>query len=176
MYDPLIALLAALLITAVLIVLFWPQRGLVPRWRQGRRMTRRVLSEDALKHIHKYETNGQTPTMASIAGSLNISLNETTDLIAEMEKDGLVHTERGEISLTDIGGFAARFLKVGAGTFIGAYWSIFDRPAFDFAQAFYRRLLAGLPIGQAVQEARLEIRPQGDPTWLAYTVFADPLA
>jgi hypothetical protein len=83
---------------------------------------------------------------------------------------------RSEIALTDIGGFAARFLKVGAGAFIGAYWSIFDRSAFDFAQAFYRRLLAGLPIGQAVQEARLEIRPQGDPTWLAYTVFADPLA
>ena len=56
------------------------------------------------------------------------------------------------------------------------YWSVYDQPAHDFAQAFYGRLLAGLPIGRAVQEARTAIRPLGDPTWLAYTVFADPLA
>jgi hypothetical protein len=37
-------------------------------------------------------------------------------------------------------------------------------------------LLAGLFIGQAAREARAAIKPLGDPTWLAYTVFADPLA
>jgi hypothetical protein len=33
-----------------------------------------------------------------------------------------------------------------------------------------------MAIGKAVLEARLAIRPLGDPIWLAYTVFADPLA
>jgi hypothetical protein len=79
-------------------------------------------------------------------------------------------------SLTGIGGWAARFLDAGAGAFVGAYWSVYDEPAYDFAVAFYSRLLAGIPIGQAAQEARLEIKSPGDPTWLAYTVFADPLA
>jgi hypothetical protein len=36
--------------------------------------------------------------------------------------------------------------------------------------------VAGDPVGKAAHEARLGIRATGDPTWLAYTVFADPLA
>ncbi len=83
---------------------------------------------------------------------------------------------RGGMSLTDIGGWGAQFLRAGAAAFIGAYWSVFDRPAHDFAAAFYRSLLAGTPIAQAAREARAAVRPLGDPTWLAYTVFADPSA
>lgn len=103
MYDPLTALLIAAGITALLLVLFWPQRGLVQRWQKEKRMTRRVLSEDALKHIYNYELEGRSPSLASIAGTLNISLNQTTSLIAQMEADGLVNTAHGEISLTDTG-------------------------------------------------------------------------
>lgn len=83
---------------------------------------------------------------------------------------------RSAMSLTDIGGWAAQFLRAGAGAFVGAYWSIYDQAAHDFAQEFYSRLLAGTAIGQAVQQARAAIMPLGDPTWLAYTVFADPNA
>jgi len=83
---------------------------------------------------------------------------------------------RSAMSLTDIGGWARQFLHAGAGAFVGAYWSIYDQPAYDFAQELYSRLLSGMPIGRAVQEARTVIKPAGDPTWLAYTVFADPLA
>lgn len=80
------------------------------------------------------------------------------------------------MSLTGIGGWAKRFLDAGAGAFIGAYWSVYDQPACDFSKEIYSRLLTGLPIGRAVQEARLAIKGAGDATWLAYTVFADPLA
>jgi CHAT domain-containing protein len=80
------------------------------------------------------------------------------------------------MTLTGIGGWAGRFLRAGASGFIGAYWSVYDRPAFDFAQAFYGHLFKGVPIGRSIREARLAARGSGDPTWLAYTVFADPLA
>ena len=83
---------------------------------------------------------------------------------------------RSALSLTDIGGWAAQFLRTGAAAFIGAYWSVYDQAAHDFARAFYGHLLAGMPVGTAVREARTAIRPLGDPTWLAYTVFADPMA
>jgi CHAT domain len=83
---------------------------------------------------------------------------------------------RTSMSLTGIGGWASQFLKVGAGAFIGAYWSIDDASASAFAQAFYRRLLGEIPIGEAARQARSEIRSNGDSTWLAYTIFADPLA
>jgi len=83
---------------------------------------------------------------------------------------------RGGMSLTDIGGWASQFLRADAGAFIGTYWSVYDKPAYNFARAFYDGLLQGRPIGEAAREARSAIKAIGDPTWLAYTVFADPLA
>ena len=83
---------------------------------------------------------------------------------------------RGGMALTGIGGWANRFVQAGAGAFVGAYWSVIDEAAFDFAKEVYTRLLKGTPIGLAVRDARIAIRSPGDPTWLAYTVFADPLA
>jgi hypothetical protein len=82
------------------------------------------------------------------------------------------------MSLTDIGGFAHKFLWAGAGAFVGAHWAIDDQIAYNFAQEFYTRLLGGFPVGQAIRASRIKIRDDhpGDPTWLAYTVFADPFA
>lgn len=83
---------------------------------------------------------------------------------------------RGGLSLTDVGGWGQKFLAAGAAAFVGTYWNVSDRLALEFAQVLYGRLLAGIPIGQAAREARAGIRAGGNPTWLAYTVFADPWA
>jgi hypothetical protein len=87
-------------------------------------------------------------------------------------------TGQGLVSLTGFNGWADKFLMAGAAAFVGSYWSIVDRPALEFAKIFYGQLLAGVAIGEAVRAARLKIKQDypGDPTWLAYTVFADPLA
>jgi hypothetical protein len=88
-------------------------------------------------------------------------------------------------TLSGAGGWAERFLEAGwdeeypengAAAFIGAYWSINDASAHQFAVAFYTHLFAGLTLGEAVHKARLAIRSPNNPTWLAYTVFANPLA
>jgi len=83
---------------------------------------------------------------------------------------------RGGMSLTDMGGWAARFLEAGAGAFVGAYWNVYDESAFNFAKELYTRLLDGEPMGAAVHGARLAARNGGDPSWLAYTAFAHPEA
>lgn len=83
---------------------------------------------------------------------------------------------RGGMSLTGVGGWASRFLAAGAGAFIGPLWSVYDRSACNFAQTIYRELFKGNTIGEAVRNARLAIKGAGDPTWLAYTVFAYPMA
>ena len=82
----------------------------------------------------------------------------------------------GAMGLTGLGGWAQRFVESGAGAFLGAYWSVIDRTALAFAEVFYRELIKGKPIGEAVLVARLSIRDAGDPTWLAYTLFAHPLS
>ncbi len=83
---------------------------------------------------------------------------------------------RGGMSLTDMGGWAARFLEAGAGAFVGAYWNVYDESAFAFAKELYTRLLDGDSMGKAVHGARLAARDGGDPSWLAYTAFAHPEA
>ena len=57
MSDPLLSLMIGILLLVLGTALFWPERGLVSRWRSVRRMTSRVLQEDALKHIQKIELN-----------------------------------------------------------------------------------------------------------------------
>lgn len=88
------------------------------------------------------------------------------------------HSARGGFALTGIGGLAKAFLQAGAGAFIGSHWALADNRAPAFAHAFYQLLLRDLPIGEAVRQARKQIRAEfpGDPTWLAYTVFAHPAA
>ncbi len=107
MVGPLTALLAATALMAIAALLFWPRHGVVPRWRRERRLTQRVLSEDALKHIYKYELEGRRPSMESIAGALSISLNQSADLFSLMEADHLVKVTKGNIQLTSTGREAA---------------------------------------------------------------------
>lgn len=85
-------------------------------------------------------------------------------------------TGRGAFSLTHVGGWAARFLKAGVGAFVGTYWSVQDDSAYLFCKTFYGELLKGSNVGDATRKARLSIRKSGDPTWLAYTVYGDPIA
>ncbi|HEX6909363.1 MAG TPA: CHAT domain-containing protein [Longimicrobium sp.] len=86
------------------------------------------------------------------------------------------HAGRGGQSLVDVGGFARRFVGAGAAAFVGACWAVYDQPASAFATALYERLLAGEPMGAAALAARRAVRADGDPTWLAFTVYADPYA
>ena len=61
MYNPLIALVIGVLFTAGGALLFWPETGLFNRWQRSRRVTQRVLSEDALKYIHQAQRRDRRP-------------------------------------------------------------------------------------------------------------------
>lgn len=106
-YNPLIALLAGIAFVGFLAFIFWPDTGLYWRWQQSRHLTQRVLTEDALKHIHEDEMDGRTPTTASIAGSLHISQNETAVLLTHMQEEGLLQIDGETIELTPEGRAAA---------------------------------------------------------------------
>lgn len=84
----------------------------------------------------------------------------------------------GAFSLTGVGGWANGFIEAGAGAFIGSHWAISDAPAAEFAKVFYTQFLSGKKISEAVRIARHHIKKEfpGNPTWLAYTVFAHPFA
>ena len=85
----------------------------------------------------------------------------------------------GEVAgLTQMNGWAEKFMGAGAGAFIGSLWAVRSSSAKLFAEQFYRALVHdGRPLGVASLQARRAIAAdQGDPTWLAYTVYGNPSA
>ncbi len=103
MYSPQILLTLTFLVLALLALLFWPERGIYPRWRRNRRLTARVLMEDALKHIFTCEMDDRMPSLQSIAGALTVSQNEAADIVARLEKRDLIRTEQAVLTLTSVG-------------------------------------------------------------------------
>lgn len=166
--------------------------------RNGRKITeitaRRQPVRDALASgTHEgWHFTGHGANVGEDPDRWSIKLEELSDLSAEDLRDktanlGLAQplvffngcsTGRSGLSLTGPGGWSHAFLKAGAGAFIGTHWSIRDSKAREFALAVYKGLFSGLPIGEAVRQARrsLHKKYEGDPTWLAYTVYAHPLA
>ncbi|MBK9229767.1 MAG: hypothetical protein IPO15_02510 [Anaerolineae bacterium] len=63
----------------------------------------RVLTEDALKHLHWCAVNQQQPTIHSLAGVLQISENRTADLLTAMQNRNLVEVRPDGLQLTTAG-------------------------------------------------------------------------
>jgi hypothetical protein len=96
-------------------------------------------------------------------------------------KDAIVVLNACEVGrtgtyITKTGGFAPEFLRKEVGIFVGALWDIGDESAITFIEQFYRTLLDGKTIAEAVRKARKAAYDKGDATFLAYAVYADPFA
>jgi hypothetical protein len=131
--------------------------------------------------------------------TLRLEGNETmsADLFAGTVENALIprpfvffnacQSALGGQSTTGVGGWAHRFIRPNqegrsAAAFIGTYWSVYDEAALRFATELYQQLTHGVPIGVAARAARQKAMASDDDaitdplSWLAYTVYADPLA
>jgi len=112
MPEPLIAILIAVGIALIAWFFFRPQDGLVPRWRKARQFTNRVLLEDALKHIQRCERHGDKPSLQSIAGALDVSVNQSAQIADELQGMELIVFANGEFQLTPAGReYALRIIR-----------------------------------------------------------------
>jgi CRP-like cAMP-binding protein len=85
----------------------------------------------------------------------------------------------GEIhGLVHMIGWARQFMAAGAGAFVGSLWPVRSSSAKTFADTFYHALVADRQsLGSASLRARQAIASDnGDPTWLAYTIYGNPSA
>ncbi|MEZ4860914.1 MAG: metal-dependent transcriptional regulator [Caldilineaceae bacterium] len=103
MNSPLLLLTWALLLLGIGAWLFWPERGLFWRRQRARALGERILLEDALKHIQQCEYEGRHPTIQSIAGALQQSVEAMTPLLTTMQARELVTLMDGELRLTPQG-------------------------------------------------------------------------
>jgi hypothetical protein len=84
---------------------------------------------------------------------------------------------RSAFTYWGLGGWARAFVeRAGCGAFLAPFWEIEDTRARHFAEAFYTLLLQGKPLGEALRSARLALKGQNNPTWLAYGLYGHPRA
>jgi CHAT domain-containing protein len=90
------------------------------------------------------------------------------------------HSARQDIgSLCGMGGWARQLIGTRVGAYIGTAWEVHDELAYLFATTFYNSMLKkGMSLGESVRQARLAVRDRapGNPSWLAYVLYADPTA
>jgi len=65
--------------------------------------SQRILIEDALKHIHSCERSQRKPSAQSVAGALQITLDEAASLLASLAARGLLVVKTGDFYLTSAG-------------------------------------------------------------------------
>ena len=98
--SPLLNLAVFAALVVVLAALVWYRRHSLGR---GRKLARRVVLEDALKHVYNHDDRGETATLESLAGSLEISTTRAVALVDRMQHLGLARFADGRVVLTDEG-------------------------------------------------------------------------
>ena len=98
--NPLLALLVLAAVIALAALVAWPDRGWLWRLRSGWRTLRRTRTEDALKHLFDCEYQGRQATHQSLVGVLGLGGRGSTELLARMERLGLLVSTEGGFRLT----------------------------------------------------------------------------
>jgi CHAT domain-containing protein len=71
-------------------------------------------------------------------------------------------------------GLAEAFLRRGVANCVGTYWPVGDEPAVTFAREFYRQLVDGQPLGDAILGGRRGVRELPSKDWADYMLYGDP--
>lgn len=113
MTDPLITLFIGSGVVLIALVSFFPQKGLIARMRRSKTISKRVLIEDALKHLYNCEYNNVSCTLNSVAGKLSISEDDAAELITKLEDMGLLFSQHETLQLSNEGrSYALRIIRV----------------------------------------------------------------
>jgi DtxR family Mn-dependent transcriptional regulator len=107
MPDPRLALLAGLLAVGILMLVFYPDRGLLGRWKARRRPSREILRQDTLKFLLQCELDQRPATRDDVAARLRLEGRETGSLLAALVSDGMLTETDDRLQLTPAGREAA---------------------------------------------------------------------
>jgi DtxR family transcriptional regulator, Mn-dependent transcriptional regulator len=112
MIDPMMALLSAGAILLVVFLTFWPEKGLLAKLRLSKYTIKRVLLEDALKHIYNCEEENITCTFHSLASTLTREESQLNPIIKRLESFGLLNISGQGFQLTAQGkNYAMRVVR-----------------------------------------------------------------
>ncbi|MFF4837544.1 SUMF1/EgtB/PvdO family nonheme iron enzyme [Streptomyces sp. NPDC001315] len=83
-------------------------------------------------------------------------------------------TNRSTVGSVGLAGWPKDLVQGGAGAMLGAAWDVRTSTAVPFVGGLYESVMKGVPVAEAVREARNSAKISGDPSWLAYQLYAHP--
>lgn len=108
-----IALLWGIFFLFLVVLVFWPQKGLLALFSNSMLNSRRILLEDALKYLFDCEYKGLSCRLNALAGNLHVSTDRTAKLLDSLRQMGLITLEKDRIKLSDLGrSYALRVVRV----------------------------------------------------------------
>ena len=112
MTDPISALIIALIFFLIVILIFWPEKGILWQFKTGKRNTERVLMEDTLKQLYDHEYRGRISTLKSISGALEKNMYLTAKTLDRLSNLGLTKLDESYFKLTPEGKkYALRIIR-----------------------------------------------------------------
>jgi DtxR family Mn-dependent transcriptional regulator len=113
MNNPLILLTFGFIIIVFFFFVYYPEKGIIAKWKKSRYATKKVLIEDALKFLYNCEYNNLTCSLDGIAGNLSISTDFATEIVEKLETMGLIKISKESLKLTSEGrSYALRVIRV----------------------------------------------------------------
>lgn len=141
---------------------------------------RAVLQADLVMQASKGDggkTNLDLLTIESVKAKTRFSISDGVGPLVFLNA---CQVGKGGNGIAGVSGFADSFLRPrkgkGASAFIGALWSVNDKLALNFAEAFYKSLLQNNTLVEAIKSAREASQQKNDFTWLSYSVYGNPFA
>ena len=111
--NPYLALSFFLIAVLVIALFVWPKKGLISHYRRWVSSNKKILIEDALKHIFDYESHNLVPTLNSVAGNLGITADRSSKIVENLKKLNLVTFNDHALSLTKNGReYALRIIRI----------------------------------------------------------------
>jgi len=113
MTDPLLALTFAVMAFLIIGLLFWLVQGYMARGRKARKSRSKILMEEALKYLFDCEQQGKICTTRILANALNITAEQSEQVILRLADLGLVRTAEGSVLLNEEGrSYALRIIRI----------------------------------------------------------------
>ena len=149
----------------------------------------RIRNFDIVHYAGHAEHDAQSPEKSGwMLSDGKLSAEDIINLKGAMPMPSLVFSNACQSGQTDewkieedcenrIYGLANAFLLAGVQHYIGTFWEIPDQAGSYFATHFYKCILRGDSIGEAVRVARMElINRYGEDTivWASYMLYGDP--
>jgi DtxR family Mn-dependent transcriptional regulator len=103
MSDSIFLIVIFCIILIILVLIFWPHRGLAFRLKLTKKDKMRILSEDCLKFLHNCEYRENPCNREGIAAAFSLSLEDADLLLLHLKLAGLIEISNDHIQLTKSG-------------------------------------------------------------------------